>query len=223
MMIPFVSKRRSAAADVLRELLYGDEPLDRFAADLDGTGVLGLFRLAARYVDQHDPAAEETLRELSVTPGLDSRFYLQAWHALRALGVAPTPEQAKHLYGVVLDVPMKGGLETLAAYEDRSCRYLHVAGSALVWEDRDDPVIGSLVDQLLDAGRAVVDVLSPSDGPRPPLRPRHGRLSLLCPGGLLFGEGRMRALRSDPLSGPVVAAGEQLLYELVKRALARRR
>lgn len=202
----------------LRELLFGDVPLHRWA----GTGDAppwSLFRAAATHLAADDAtAARAALADVLAQPGLESRHYLQAWDALRTLGLTPPADQAKHVYGVVLDVPVTGGLDTLAAYEDHTCRYLNHSGSAIIWE-QPDPIIDPLIERLLAAGRDLVHLIGPWDGSRPPLPTGQARLSLLCPSGLHFGQAPLNVLQSDERAQAAFATGAQLLAALVSHTL----
>jgi hypothetical protein len=205
----------------MRELLFGDVPLSRWA----GTGgevPWSWFADAAEHIVAGRPdQAQLALSRVLAEPGLESRQYLQAWHALRGLGVEPEPAQAKQVLGVVLDISVEGGLDTLAAYADHSCRYLNHGGGAIIW-DQPDPAIDQLVDQLLRAGRTVADQIGPWTGERPPLPAGVARLSVLCPSGLHFGQAPGDALRADPLARATLDAGTELLVALVARNECRR-
>src|SRR4051794_629643 len=123
-------KRKAPAppGSALREVLFGDVPLGDWAA-ASAEEPWASFRAAAEALARSDPAgARGALESVLAQTGLESRHYLQAWSGLRAIGIAPPDAEAKRVYGVVLDVPVSGGLDTLAAYEDRSARYLNHAG-----------------------------------------------------------------------------------------------
>lgn len=142
----------------------------------------------------------------------------QAWHELRALG--EVPDDPARVYGVVVDMPVGEGLDTLAAYQDGTCRYLNHSGKILIWEARDDGV-DALVHAVLDAGTAIAARIGPWPGPRPSLRPGILRLSVLCSGGLYFREGPTSALSVDPTVGPLIRLAAQLLQTLTANALGR--
>src|SRR5262245_26646265 len=121
----------------MRETFFGDMPLGTWA----GSGVgepWSRFKLAAaRFAKGDRDAAIAALEEILTRPDLESRHYLQAWSALREAEVQPPAHVAKRVLGVVLDVPVKGGFDTLAAYPDWRARYLNVSGAAIVWEAPD--------------------------------------------------------------------------------------
>lgn len=199
------------AADELRPLLYGDVPLTRWAAGDES------FQMAHEAIGRGDvPAAYRHLYGIIEAPGRASRDCLLAWQELRALG--ETPNDPTHVYGVVIDMPVGAGLDTLAAYEDGTCRYLNHSGKVIVWEARDDQ-IDNLVRGVLAAGSAIVARIGPWQGTRPPLRGGMLRLSMLCAGGLYFGEGPVEALALNPMAVPLVNAAAGLLQALTSRAL----
>ena len=45
------------------------------------------------------------------------------------------PSDPARLYGVVVDMPVDDGLDTLAGYADGSCRYVNHSGKVLVWAE----------------------------------------------------------------------------------------
>lgn len=200
----------------LRELLFGDLPIEQWSGDSTELPWRH-FRTAADALQRDDaPAARSALHTVLATPGLESRHYLQAWDGMRQAGAEAAPQVASTLYGVVLDVPVEGGLDTLAAYADHTARYLNFSGKVLVWEVQD-PDIQCLIDAVLFAGRRVLEVAGPWDGPRPPLADGLARVSLLTPQGLHFGEAPVDALLQDPVAGPVFTTGAQLMQALIAK------
>ena len=206
----------------LRETLFGDVPLQRWAGSGGDEEPWSHFAAAAASRQRGDPAgAREALRRVVALPGLESRHYLQAWDALRALGEAPSEAEARHVYGVVLDVPMARGLDTLAAYEDHSARYLNFSGSPIIW-DAPGTAMDAHVDALLAEGRTLARQIGPWEGPRPPLPPGMARISLLTPSGLHFGQAPFEAFAGDAMSAPLIQAATVLVQALVHAAESRR-
>jgi hypothetical protein len=195
------------AADVIRELLYGDVELARWGAN---DPVFDAARVAVEAGDTD--AALLRLYSILGDNGRQSRDRLQAWHELRRLGEEPL--WAPRTYGVVMDTPVDAGLDTLAAYQDRTCRYVNHAGGVLIWEAPDDSVQAE-VDAVIDAGVVLAMQSELRPGPRPPLRPGLTRLSLLCEGGLRLREGEISTLEADPQTAPLLAACLTLLQALV--------
>jgi hypothetical protein len=204
----------------MRETLFGDLPLERWAG-ANQAEPWSHFAAAAASQQRGDQAgAREALNRVVAMPGLESRHYLQAWHALAALGVAPPESEAKHLYGVVVDVPVERGLDTLAAYEDHSARYLNFSGAPIIW-DAPGTAMDAPIDAVLDAGRTLVQLIGPWEGPRPPLPPGMARLSLLTPSGLHFGQAPFSAFEGDAMAGPLVRASVGLMQALIHEAQSR--
>jgi hypothetical protein len=152
-------------------------------------------------------------------PGLESRHYLQAWMSLAALGVPPPESEARHLYGVVLDMPLSGGLDTLAAYEDLTACYLNFSGAAVIW-DHPDSSLDSEIQGLLAAGRELLGKVGPWEGPRPPVPPGQARVSLPTPSGLHFGQAAPGLLSRDVIAAPVLQAATKLMQALSARSAA---
>jgi len=213
-----------AAGHPLRGLLFGDLPLEAWAGGGDaprtGEPWAGFAAASARRRQGDAAGARDALSAIVRQAGLESRHYVQAWHALRDLGQDPPPAEAKRVYGVVVDLPMPTGLDTLVAYADRSARFLSHGGGAIVWE-RPDASLDAEVDALLAAGRGLVGQIGPWAGVRPPLPPREARISILTPSGLHFGQGPVGVFRRDARAAPVLAAATSLMQALITKAAPR--
>src|SRR5262245_26900215 len=213
-MWPWSTKKPPPAPGVsLRETLFGDMPLSALTANASAEPLASFARVAERLERGDQGGAIDVLRSIAATPGLESRIYLQAWCSLRKLGVEPPPEDATRLLGVVVDVPMNGGLDVLAAYTDHRARYLNFSGSAILWEAPDARLDGR-IDALLAEGRKLVQRVGVWQGDRPPLAAGRGRISMLTPSGLHFGEGPRSGLTQDAI-GPVMQAATQLMLALI--------
>jgi len=209
------SKTRPEPIAGLRETFFGDMPLSAWA---DGRPAEPWtdFVAAEGAVHRGDRSeATRILQSVVQRGGLESRHYVQAWNALRELGLSPAADEAKHVYGVVVDMPVKTGFDTLAAYEDRSARYLNFSGAAIIW-DAPDSRMDDCVRKLLAAGRDLATLIGPWEDQRPPLTPRHSRISLLTPSGLHFGQGPVEGFVRDPKAAPVIAAATGLMRALIK-------
>jgi hypothetical protein len=205
----------------LREVLFGDVPLAEWAAT--GTGApWDYFRAAAEALSRDDRGtAERALIAVNATPSLEPRHYAQAWTTLRALGLTPPKVEATRVFGVVLDVPVVRGRDTLVAYEDGSARYLNFSGAAVIWDAPGaDAEVSARIAAFLDAGRALGLRIQPVTYARPPLAPAIARISLLTPAGLRYGEGPFDAFSRDALAAPVFGAGAALMQVLTRRAQA---
>jgi hypothetical protein len=200
-----------SAASAIYHLLFADD-LAAFAPHGDREPapwqvlLLGEAGDAARIHELADDATQE------------SRVRALAYGRLRAMGQAVP---AKVLLGVVVEVPLDGGLDTLAAYADGSVRYVNQSGAMSIFEG-PVPALAPHVAAVLEAAQPIVARIGPADGPRPPPPPAgHMRLTFLVSDGLYFGEGPMGALMGDALAGPLVTAATGLLQATVAMPHAR--
>jgi hypothetical protein len=204
----------------LYDILFGDVPLARWqptdGAEADGPwATFEQVRAALRAKDTR--RAAQLLRGLLAETGLESRQYLQAWNVLRELEVQPSAAESKQVLGVVLEVAIENGTDTLAAYHDYSARFISHSGKLIVWESRD-PQIDALIDQLLDAGQVVAENIGPWTEPRrAPPSEGQVRVNMLTPSGLHFGEGPFNALARDAMAGPIITTGAKLMGALIGR------
>ena len=143
-------------------------------------------------------------------PGVESRQALEAWRALRGLGIDPG-DHAKDVLGVVIEIALDLGTDTIAAYADGTARYYNQGGAAVVFEG-DDAGVNGLVHGVLDAARITVTAIGPWPGALP-FQPRKGeaRMTILTPSGLHFGESTRSALMGDRTAAPVISAALALM------------
>lgn len=205
----------------IRDVLFGDLPFSQWpnesATGVDDEPWLSFIHARDQMNSGDEESSKQTLRRILGMPDLESRHYLQAWHFLRELGESPSDDEAKRLYGVVVEVNLDEGLDIVAAYADHTARYFNYSGAAVVWE-RADESLDLAIDSLLDAGRVVADKIGPWEGARPAAPPTgQVRISMLVPSGLHFGQGPLDALSGDPLGGPVIAAAMQLMQGLIAK------
>jgi hypothetical protein len=203
----------------MRGTLYGDEPMDRFPP---GTALsypwTKFIEARELFATGNVTGAVECWREVVAHPGLESRIYAQAWFFLRAQAVTPPPEISKQLLGVVIEVGMPKGLDVLAAYPDYAARYYNFSGRAVIWE-HPDASLNSTIDTLLTASAHTVAGIGPWIAPRPgPPLTGHARIAFLTPSGLHAGQGSIKDLAADPIGGPVLLLGSELMKALIGKA-----
>jgi hypothetical protein len=216
-------KKTSASPDPqplpIRDLLFGDLPPSEWPRGFSTAQPWCSFVEARDHREAGETdRAIRLLRGILAMSDLESRHYLQAWHFLRALGVEPSDEEGKRLYGVVVEVGMEQGTDIVAAYADHSARYFNYSGAAVIWERPDDRLDGA-IDELLEAGRRVVVQIGPWEGERPSAPPTgQVRISMLTPSGLHFGQGDFEVLAADPLGGPMISGGMKLMMALIEQS-----
>jgi hypothetical protein len=150
------------------------------------------------------------VRSLADDAGTEARVRALAWHWLREHGHTLP---ARRLLGVVFEVPMGSGLDVLAAYTDGSVRLLHHKRPPALIDDAH-PALQPALRAVFLAARPIVHRLQPERSRRRPPSRRQVRLSFLTSDGRCTGEGTMDALQVDPLAGPLIAAGAQLLADV---------
>jgi hypothetical protein len=202
----------------LRELLFADlAPAEVRAVFAKGGAATAYLLELADAAERRDTAAAKAALAKAPAAGAETRLHVQAWTLAREAGVDPG-DDAKDVLGVVVDMGLDDGLDTLAGFADGSARYLNHSGSGIVWEV-PDMAIGQLVRALLDEAAIIVTMGAPLEGPRLPPPPRgHTMLSVLTRGGIYVGAGPVQAISEDPRGGPVIQAATELLQTLVQRA-----
>lgn len=205
----------------IRDVLFGDLPISAWPPEDQEppTEEPWLSFVQAR---NHLNAGETTqaaqiLQTITAMPGLEARHILQAWHFLRQLGIPPLEDEAKRVYGVVVEVALENGLDLVVAYSDGTARYYNYSGAGIVWE-RPDTSLDPTIIALLNAGQTVVNIIGPWEGPRPPAPPTgEARINMLTPSGLHFGQAPLALLSQDSLGGPVIQYAMQLMQELIAK------
>jgi len=216
-VLDWLKKKPQAQTTEIRETLFGDMPLSRWASNPAEASCEPWisFERTRNFIESGDKkSATASLQQILETQGLESRHYLQAYHFLRELGVSPPREEEKRVLGVVIEVAMKGGTDLVAAYTDHHARYYNYSGAAVVWE-RPNDTLDAAIDELLRVGDTVAKAIGPWKEARPPA-PANGsaRINLLTPSGLHFGEGPLDTLAKDKLGGPVIASAFRLMQRL---------
>jgi hypothetical protein len=203
----------------IRDTLFGDLPLEQWPptpTDADAQEPWLSFIAARKALARGEVsgAIAAWLRVITM-PDLESRHYLQAWSFLRRNGVTPPADQAGRVLAVILEIPVKNGLDLLAAYRDCTARYYNYSGASVIWEHPDNS-LDAIVNTLMSAGEKVVRAIGVGDKPRPPAPlPGQARLNFLTLAGLAFGQAPLAALMADPTAKPVVVAGAVLMQKLI--------
>jgi hypothetical protein len=200
----------------MRDLMFGDVDLAEWTKGGAEAEPWKTFALAEQVLQTDKNKARGCLETVLAMDGLETRHYLEAWTALRSLGVEAPEVIAKRVLAVVVEVVLPGGLDVLGVYADHTARYWNYSGKGVFWEHPNGK-FDDAIDLIIETGQSLSEHIGPWSGPRPTdLPPDHARLSLLTPSGLHFGQGPFAALSKDPLGAPVVAAATRLMVDLTK-------
>ncbi len=199
---PPYSPYANAAANHIYNLLFCDDP----ASFADGAKESPGSPLAIALSGE-----AEAVRGVAEDATVEGRVRALAFNRLRALGQPVTP---KILLGAIVEVPLDGGLDTLAVFADGGIRYLNQTSKMWIFET-PLPQMKAAIAAFLAASQAVVNRIGPWDKPRLPPPPKGDvRLTFLVSDGLYFGQGKFADLSRDALGGPVIAHAGELLQQV---------
>ncbi|MFM6954444.1 MAG: hypothetical protein ACKOWL_05615 [Sphingobacteriaceae bacterium] len=156
------------------------------------------------------------LGELLINPLSDPRIQLLAAHKLRKLEVLPPTNR---LLGIVLEIKLPEGLDTLAAYRNGVATYISYSEKTIFW-DATTKESEQLSNQLFEAAEKIHHKLSawPQERLDPP-HTNHLRINLLSEHGLYFGQGPITMLFNDALARPTLLAATNLMRYLIETPL----
>lgn len=209
------------ATSQIYEYLFGDVTLDEWvgkASDIEAEPWRSFARSAEALRENRRDDAIALWRQVAGSDYVESRQTLQAWHFLRGAGVTPPPEVASQVLGVVFEMPVDSGHDTLAAYQDGSARYLNHSGKIIVWEDRSVAEVQTAIHHWVAVGQQVARDIGPWDQPKLPELPEgHARVVMLTPSGHHFGQAPVDPLLSDSTAHGFIVAATALLQLLVSK------
>jgi len=150
------------------------------------------------------------LRQIAESNSEHSRARALAYRRLRSAGV----DTAKSVLGFIVEVPVEGGVDALAAYSDGRVCYLHHSGETIAIES-PSPRVAALTADLARSGHQIVDKVDPWDRKRlPPPEDGRVRLTFVVSNGLYFCDGSFAELQRDTVAGPLLRRATEVL-ELV--------
>jgi hypothetical protein len=198
---------QSSEANEIYNLLFCDDP----AAFKPRPGQTPVPWQATLFSEPNDRSA---LLALATEASQEGRVRYLAYAKLRELG---QPVPPKVLLGVIVEVPLAGGLDVLAAFSEGGVRYVNQTGKLAVFEGV--AALQPFVQRLFAASEPVVSRIGPWAQPRR-APPNHGavRLTFLVSDGLYFGEGPMSTMQREAMAGPVIQRATELLQTVVPMA-----
>ena len=144
----------------------------------------------------------------------EGRVRALAFNRLRTLGEAVPP---RLLLGVIVEVPVKNGLDVLAAFSEGGVRYLNHSEKAAIFEGHGNPAEG-LAKELIAVSQPTINKIGPWDKDRLPPPKTNVRITFLVSDGLYFGEGPFDLLQQDEMAKPILSTANRLLQKVVECA-----
>jgi len=218
-MSNWMKKKSKNNHSAIRDTLFGDMPISAWTGNNSSDEPWASFKEVEKYLElDNTQMAIQILGKIIETPNLESRHYLQSWHFLRSLGVNPPDDKTKEIYGVIVEVTMKQGVDIVAAYADHTARYFNYSGKAVIWDHPDDS-LKEVIKNLIGAGKKIIHNIGPWENERPDVPPqRQARVSMLTPSGLHFGQAPFNVLAIDEMGGPIIKAATDLMQALIKKS-----
>lgn len=214
----FAAGAKTDPVTARRDALYGEVPLAAFAANGKAGYPWTALRAAAADIAAGDHArATPVLHRVATDAQLEPLTRLEAWTALRQLGALPTPAEAGKFEGVVVEVILSTGRDTLAAYADKSAVYVDPSGRTIALSP--GVALVPQIDALLAAGRTTQRRIGPWMSAQTPALPYNGgaRVTILTAWGISFGQGPIDGISRDPRSSLAFNAADALLQAMVAR------
>ncbi len=163
----------------------------------------------------NQPVSPQAVAALASDISVEGRIRALAYNWLRTNGQTVP---AKQLLGVIVEVPLAGGLDVLAVFADGGVRYINQTGKLSVFEGV--PNLQPVAFRLLKASGPIVASIGPWEKSRlPPPTTGKIRLTFVVSDGLYFGEGLMSVMQREPLAAPVIQHATELLQLVVGSAV----
>ena len=197
------------ATNVIYELLFCDN-IEFYKAGHSASDIYPWVILFAPKPDIKD------LKKIILDDKAETRVKILAYDALRKSG---QPVEEKELLGVIVEVGLDDGLDTLASYKDGTGRYINHSGK-MILSDAPDEVLKDITAQLFRDSMIIVGRIGPWDGVRKP-HPVEGnvRITFLVSDGLYFGEGPINVLFNDAMAAPALSSATALMNYMTNRVL----
>lgn len=196
---------KEKATNFLYNLLFCDDlALFRPRDSTPVSGALTILLSATPRTDEVERIAKDETEE--------SRVRILAFNYLRSKNVkVPTGQ----VLGVIVEVPLDGGLDTLAVFADGRMRYINHSEKLAIFEATPATMENDRA-RLMRAAAEAAARIGPWDKPRRPAPVKGNvRLTFLASDGLYFGEGPFSAIQQDPIGGPVLTSASELLMKIV--------
>jgi len=172
--------------------------------------------LAHQNLDELEQA-KQNLRQITDSPEAESRMKLLTCTALRTMGEQSEMQMADEVLGVVIEVPVSTGIDTLAAYQDGRARYINYSGGIIIWEMTDGE-ISTLAKEVVNNAQELATEF-PVVESREATKEGYYRFSLLTCGGIRSSELAPESVEENNSTlSTVFSKATQLLVALVEQA-----
>jgi hypothetical protein len=157
-----------------------------------------------------NPSTED-LQRIANDDTEESRNRILAFNYLRSKNVKVP---AGRVLGVVVEVALDAGLDTLAVFVDGRMRYINHSGKLAIFEATPASMEADRKNLMRASAEAAAEI-GPWDKPRrPPPTQGDVRLTFLVSDGIYFGEGPLSGIEQDPIGGSVLQAATQVLMKI---------
>ncbi len=196
----------SAKSKIRADAAYGTDELNTVHKMLFADDVGQLFG---------DAPDARVVQAIAQDANEESRVRLLAAQWLRANGHEPA---APEVLGVVIEVPLDGSMDTLAAYADGRVRYINQTGRTAVFEGAPADVAAQAKALVASAIPAFVKASTQ----KPVYAPGAGQLrfTFLSQDGNRVTDGFFSDIVRDELAKPVLEQGQRLLDLVVRQGNA---
>jgi hypothetical protein len=152
------------------------------------------------------------LQSLAMSGDEDARVRILAFNQMRQQTL---PVPLKILLGVIIEVGLAEGLETLAVFEDEKVRYIS-AEKRLAVVESPTPPMELLIHKLLRDSQKIINGLSPCTEARhhPPTFGR-ARFTFIASDGIYLGEGQFKTMQANPQAAELIDDALDLLHEII--------
>ena len=155
------------------------------------------------------------LAAIARDPQRGSRERQEACAGLRKLGPLPADVDGAELHGVVMDVPLNEGIDTVALYADGTSRYVNFAGFSRRIEQPAGEVLVS-TKRSIESARALAPQIAPGDHTTMPASQKASRFTFLtCAGDRLI----IRTPGDGDELGMIYKGAAEILPKLIEEGL----
>ena len=201
----FLRPYKNPATDLIYNLLFCDD-IELYRSNYHGE-IIGHWKI----LFSKDPS-RAALEAIAYDASIETRARILAYNALDKSRTI----EVKEVLGIILEVGLPQGVDTLAAYKDFRARYINHNGKSIIWESRSQD-IDEVIRKLFSTSQDVLSGIKALDHVRfaPPLDYSF-RITLLVSDGVYLGQGKITDKDETPVLRLFVKA-QDLFIALLKK------